>query len=244
MINPHVLHRTTRTPSSCTPGRRAVRPVPSTATTDEGLSLTSAVFAGMLEETDPRLSHALGYSCPVYVSRQVWDQVIDRDDDPEHVDQSARMVDLLWTAKTSLDGHPWPHLVPFTLFPMNTRQVQRVNIDARRETGDNGEPVVILSDSETHPPFTVPVAGDRLPLPALDYEIRPGRIIPRVTVQVLDVILAALTDEAILSAFHIADEPDNPVSLVLSDGRTTTLRSHRDGSYSLGLLAEFTTTAA
>lgn len=239
MINPRVLHRTTRVPSSCTPTRQQ----PASAPAGDHLSLTSALFEGAVEHADPRLSAALGYICPVYVSRQVWDQVIDRDDDGEHVDQSARMVDLLWTAKASLDGHPWPRVVPFTLFPMSTHRVVRVNIDARRETGDCGEDVIVLSEHETHPPFTVPVAGNRLLLPALDYQIGGGRITPHVTVQVLHVILAALTDEAIVSAFHVEDEPDNPVSVVLSDGRTTTLRSHIDGSYSLGLLAEFTTTA-
>lgn len=102
-----------RTTSTCTPTRR---PAPRTPGGDDGLSLTSVLFAGILEETDPRLSRALGYTCPVYVARQVWDQVVDRDDGPESVDQSARMVDLLWTAKASLDGHPWPQLVPVSLF--------------------------------------------------------------------------------------------------------------------------------
>ena len=241
MINPHVLNRTTRPASSCAPTRRAViTAVPA----EDGLSITSALFEGVIEDVDPRLSRALGYPCPVYVSRQVWDQVIDRDDDPEHTDQTMRLVDLLWTAKTSLDGHPWPTTVPVTVFPVEAVKPYRVNIDANRETGDMGEQIVTLTLSEMHAPFTVPVAGDRLPLPALDYEIGGGRITPRVTVQVLHVVLAALTDSELVAAFHVQDSPDNPVEVTLTDGRTTTLRSHQDGSYSLGLLAEFTITAA
>lgn len=195
-------------------------------------SRTSDVFDGYLEPVDVRQSRAVGYTAGVAITREAFDPIICRDDDSAHVDQNARTVDVLWWAKIALDAHPWPKSVAFTVWPAD----HRVNLAAIRTTGDMGEDVITIAEAG-NALFTVDATAD--PLPALTLQPGGGRAIPTVTVSVLHVLLAALLDTEQIVTFNIADTPDNPITLSTADGRVTTLRAHIDGSYSVGLLAEF-----
>jgi hypothetical protein len=210
-------------------------PAPSTSTVEPFVpSRTSDWFDGYLEPVDVRQSRALGYTVPVAITREAFDTTICRDDDSAHVDQNARTVDVLWWAKVALDAHPWPQWVPFTVWPAD----HPVNLAAIRDTGDMGEDVITITAVEPVCLFTVTGTGQQLP--ALYIEPSAGQIpVPKVTVSVLHVLLAALLDNEQVVTFNIADRPDHPITLTTADGRVTTLRAHVDGSYSVGLLAEF-----
>ncbi len=102
-----------------------------------------------------------------------------------------------------------------------------------------GEPTVTIALTDAVP-FTVNPNGPELPAVAL---LRFGPIrLPVVTVSVLPVLLAALTDSGIVAAFHIEDAPDNPVRISTYDGRNCTLVAHRDGTYSIGMVHRYCTT--
>ena len=199
--------------------------------THPGPSITTMVFAAMLEDVDPRLSKALGYREPVYITREVWDQLIDRADDAGQVDQSARMVQLLWHAKVALDGHPWPQSIPFTI---TTPTNEHINIAARRDTGDCWESIIVLTEAESHP---ITVAG-RVELPAVELLNAGGYLIPRVTVAVLHTAIAVLIDAGIVDTYGVGDSPENPVTIRFHSGDTLTLTSRVDGTYMLGQLAD------
>lgn len=197
-------------------------------------SRTSAIFAGELEPVDPRQTRAFGYTAEVAIDRPAYDLAIQRDDDGEHVDINARTVDVLWWAKIALDAHPFPQRLPFTVWPAD----RPVNLAAIRGTGDMGEDVITIVAVDPISPFSVQ-GTDRI-LPALHHQVFGGRhLTPHVTVSILHVVLAALLDTEQIITFHVADTPSNPVTVTTTDGRTTVLHSHIDGSYSLGLLAEF-----
>lgn len=201
------------------------------ATQHDETSRTAMVFAGILEPVDSRQSQAFGYREAVAIERRAYDTAIQRDDDGDHVDYNARTVDVLWKARIALDSHSWPVRVPFTVWPAD----RPVNLYAERGHGDTGEDVVTIAEAPALP-FTVTAAGQVLP--AINYYLG-ARLVPVVTVDVLHVLLAALLDTEQLVTFYVEDTPDNPVHITTSDGRATTLRSHRDGSYAIGLLTDF-----
>lgn len=85
------------------------------------------------------------------------------------------------------------------------------------------------------------VDGTTTRVPVVDYRIEGGFEVPRVTVQVLRVVLAALTETGVVSTFQVQDAPDSPVTFTLIDGRTATLRPRLDSAYMVGELAEYMT---
>ena len=109
-----------------------------------------AIADGVLVELDPKVVSEAGWKWPVACTINVWEEVINWDNDSEEAyqDIDGRLWDVLWMASMGArrsGGEPVMHFKMMSI-PRHEKATEskEITLKAVIDGGDNGEPVVTI----------------------------------------------------------------------------------------------------